>query len=496
MWREPVFAVKIKIKDRLSGKTSMLCLFVLEGSEKIHGLEGDEAKDARIRQSVRDMQGKFGRVAVIPTPEKQHERVLLAGLGKKAKLDRDSIRFVSGKIAQKARELRLKEFSIVAPADSAGDAGLTVSQIVEGCKMSLYRFEKFKSEKENKVPDVAILVSKSDDVSRAIREAEIVSEAVIFTKSVANLPPNECVPDTLAQLARSMARKNKMKCKVISKSELAKRGFGGITAVGQGSRNEPKLIILEYSGGPSNQKPIVLVGKAVTFDTGGISLKTGESINEMKFDKCGGCTVLGIMKAVSELKLSSNIVGIIPAVENMPGGESYRPDDIIKLYSGKTAEILNTDAEGRLILADALSYGEMHYSPRTIIDFATLTGACIIALGNNVAGMVSNDDGLAQKIQESSENTAEKIWRLPLDDDYMDMIRSEVADMKNMGVGKAAGTIAAAAFLRNAIGETPWIHLDIAGVAWTQKATKEKPYNPRGATGFGVRMVLDYLQRV
>ena len=286
-----------------------------------------------------------------------------------------------------------------------------------------------------------------------------------------------------------------MKCSVISKSELAKKGFGGITAVGQGSRNEPKLIVLEYGGGPPSQKPIVLVGKAVTFDTGGISLKIGESINEMKFDKCGGCTVLGIMKAVSELKFSSNIVGIIPAVENMPGGESYRPDDIIKLYSGKTAEILNTDAEGRLILADALSYGEKHYSPRAIIDFATLTGACIIALGNNVAGMVSNDDGLAQKIQESSENTAEKVWRLPLDDDYMDMISSDVADMKNMGTGKAAGTIAAAAFLRNAVEATPWVHLDIAGVAWTQKATKEKPYNPRGATGFGVRLVLDYLKK-
>jgi leucyl aminopeptidase len=257
-----------------------------------------------------------------------------------------------------------------------------------------------------------------------------------------------------------------------------------------------KLIVLEYQGRRSNEKPIVLVGKAVTFDTGGISLKPGEKMDEMKFDKCGGCTVLGIMKAVSELKLPVNVVGIIPSVENMPGGESYRPGDIIKLYNGKTAEILNTDAEGRLILADALAYGEKQYSPKAIIDFATLTGACIVALGTNVAAIVSNNEGLTQKIKESSKRTTEEVWELPLNDDYMDMIKSDVADMKNIGIGRAAGTITAAAFLRNAIEKTPWTHIDIAGVAWTQVATKSKPYNPKGATGFGVRLILDYLQKI
>jgi len=219
-------------------------------------------------------------------------------------------------------------------------------------------------------------------------------------------------------------------------------------------------------------------------------------MDEMKFDKCGGCTVLGIMKAVSELKLPVNVVGIIPSVENMPGGESYRPGDIIKLYSGKTAEILNTDAEGRLILADALSYGEKHYSPKTIIDFATLTGACIVALGTNVAAIVSNDEKLSKKIMDSSKKTTEEVWELPLNQDYMDMIKSDVADMKNVGIGRAAGTITAAAFLKNAIEKTPWTHIDIAGVAWTQGATKEKSYNPKGATGFGVRLILDYLQNL
>ena len=277
---------------------------------------------------------------------------------------------------------------------------------------------------------------------------------------------------------------------------MKKRGFGGISAVGQGSKNKPKLIVLEHNRGQKNDKPIVLVGKAVTFDTGGISLKPGSGMDEMKFDKCGGCTVLGIMKAVSELNLPINVVGIIPSVENMPGGESYRPGDIIKLFSGKTAEILNTDAEGRLILADALSYGERKYTPKAIIDFATLTGACIVALGTNVAAIVSNDERLTKKINDASKRTTEEVWELPLNQDYMDMIKSEVADMKNVGIGRAAGPITAAAFLKNAIENPPWTHIDIAGVAWTQGATKEKSYNPKGATGFGVRLILDYLQNL
>ncbi|GKS67134.1 putative cytosol aminopeptidase [Nitrosarchaeum sp.] len=473
----------------------MLCGFVLEDSDKILGLQNNNSKiTLSLKQSIDDLGGVFGKISVIPIIGTSTQRILIAGIGKKEKITNDTIRFVSGKIAQKAKELKLKEFTIIAPPDSLIESVSSVSQIVEGCKMSLYKFEKYKSKKENIIPDLTILISKSEKISNAVKTANIISEGVIYTKNIANLPPNECTPTTLANFAKGIAKKNNMKCNVISKIELKKKGFGGITAVGQGSKNEPKLIILEYNHGPKNEKPIVLVGKAVTFDTGGISLKPGEKMDEMKFDKCGGCTVMGIMKAVSELKLPINLVGIIPSVENMPSGEAYRPGDIIKLYNGKTAEILNTDAEGRIILADALSYGEKQYSPKEIIDFATLTGACIIALGTNIAGMISNNEKLTGKIIESSKRTTEEIWNLPLNDDYMDMIKSDVADMKNVGIGRAAGTITAAAFLRNAIEDTPWIHIDIAGVAWTQIATKEKPYNPKGATGFGVRLVLDYLQ--
>jgi len=489
--------IKIETSNPMIKKTEMLCGFVLEDSNKILGLNEINSKILNsIKQSLKDINGEFDKIAVIPTNNQiSAKRILIAGIGKKEKITNDTIRFISGKIAQKANELKLKEFSIINPPSSIIEPISSSSQIIEGCKMSLYKFEKYKSKKESPLPNLTIFVSKSDKILKAIKNSEIISNGVIFAKSIANLPPNECTPSTLASFAKTISKENKMKCLVFSKNELKKKGFGGIAAVGQGSKNEPKMIVLEYNG-KKNEKPIVLVGKAVTFDTGGISLKPGEKMDEMKFDKCGGCTVLGIMKTVSELKLPVNVVGIIPSVENMPGGESYRPGDIIKLYNGKTAEILNTDAEGRLILADALAYGEKQYSPKTIIDFATLTGACIIALGTNVAAIVSNNERLKDKILESSRRTTEEVWELPLNDDYMDMIKSDVADMKNVGIGRAAGTITAAAFLKNAVKETPWLHVDIAGVAWTQVGTKSKPYNPKGATGFGVRLILDYLQNL
>ena len=392
--------MKIKTESSAKKKTELLCGFVLENSNKVLGLPKFDIKtSSSINQSLKDMNGKLGKLTIIPIPgKKQAQRILLAGIGEKENLTQDTIRFVSGKIAQKARELKLKEFSIITPPTFIIDSISSVSQIIEGAKMSLYKFDKFKTEKANKSPDMTIIVSKSNKISKAIKIAEAVAEGAIFTKSIANLPPNECTPTTLANFAKDISKKNKMKCTIISQPELKKKGFGGISAVGKGSKNEPKLIVIEHNHGPKNQKPIVLVGKAVTFDTGGISLKPGQSMDEMKFDKCGGCTVLGIMKSVSELKLPINVIGIIPSVENMPGGEAYRPGDIIKLYNGKTAEILNTDAEGRLILADALAYGEKQYSPKAIIDFATLTGACIVALGNNVAAIVSNNEQLTKKL--------------------------------------------------------------------------------------------------
>ena len=350
--------MKIKIENCNPNqkKTAMLCGFVLEGSDKVLGLtEIDSKVVSSVKQTLKDMGGKFGKISIVPT-KSFAQRILLAGIGKKEKFTNDTIRYVSGKIAQKARDLKLKEFSIISPPRTTVDPISSTSQIVEGCKMSLYKFEKFKSEKDNSAPDLSIISSKVNKISKAVKTAEIVSDGSIFTKSIANLPPNECTPSTLANFARDMAKKNKMKCTIISKNELKKKGFGGITAVGQGSKNEPKMIILEHNKGRASEKPIVLVGKAVTFDTGGISLKPGEKMDEMKFDKCGGCTVLGIMKTISEMKLTkkrcwNNTICRKHARRRiLPTGRYYKA-----VYNGKTAEILNTDAEGRLILSDAIS---------------------------------------------------------------------------------------------------------------------------------------------
>ena len=487
--------IKSESAKPLKKKTSVLCAFVLENSNEPLGLgKINEKINSSVKDAVKETKGKIGSISIVSTlgiiPPKN---ILIVGLGPKNKLSTDVLRNVSGKIAQKIRSMGLPEFSIIVPSGFPIDSNSSISAIVEGSILSMYSFDTYKKEKSEKSPNLSILVSNSQNAQKIISKAEIVSQGVIYARSIANLPPNDCSPLRLASFANAVATKNRLKCKIISKDELRKKGFGGISAVGQGSKNEPKLIILEYNKGKRNDKPVVLVGKAVTFDTGGISLKPGDKMDEMKFDKCGGCTVLGIMKAVSELKLSINVVGIIPSVENMPGSESYRPGDIVRLYSGKTAEILNTDAEGRLILADALSYGIKQYSPKSVIDFATLTGACIVALGNNVAALVSNNQRLSEKIKKSSEKTSEEIWQLPINDDYMDMIKSNVADMRNIGMGRSAGTITAAAFLANAVDDVPWAHLDIAGTAWTQDASKKKSYNPKGATGFGVRLIIDYL---
>ncbi|MBM3895102.1 MAG: leucyl aminopeptidase [Thaumarchaeota archaeon] len=486
--------IKSEKTQSLNKKTAALCVFVFENSKGPLGLPKLPAKlESAVNQSVKETQGKFESISIIHTHQLiAAEKIVIVGLGKKPKTTTDSIRMVAGKIAQKIRELKLVDFTIIVPEDLQFNINQTVSAIVEGAEMSMYSFDKYKKEKnEGKVPNLVLVSShKIDDV---VLRAKKTAESVNYTRDIANLPPNECSPAQLAGLAKLLASRNNLKCTILSKGELRQKGFGGISAVGQGSKNEPKLIILEYRRGKRQDKPVVVVGKAVTFDTGGISIKPSEKMDEMKFDKCGGCTVLGIMKAASDLRLPVNLVGIIPSVENMPSGESYRPGDIVRLFGGKTAEILNTDAEGRVILADALAYGVKIYRPSEIIDFATLTGACIVALGANVAGLVSNNKRITEKLKSASARTSEQIWQLPIDDDFMDMIKSDVADIKNIGVGRAAGTITAAAFLANAVGNTPWAHFDIAGTAWIQTGSKPKSYNPKGATGFGVRLILDYL---
>jgi leucyl aminopeptidase len=411
-------------------------------------------------------------------------------MGDKKNLDPEKTRNLTGKVVNKAKELGISEFVLI-PFKNIDKEHL--SAMVEGIKLSDYSFNNYKRDEDrNDLNQVRILIRNDmKNSQKIIQHSVVVSDAVIFTRDISNLPPNDCSPKDLATLSKKLSENQKVKVRVIEKEEMKSYGFEGILAVGKGSASSPKLIVLEYSGS-TKKRPIVIVGKAVTFDTGGISIKPPEKMEEMKFDKCGGCSVLGIMKAVSDLGLDTNVIGIIPAVENMPSGTSYRPGDIIKMYNRKTVEVLNTDAEGRIILGDALSFAVKTFAPKAIIDMATLTGAAIIALGTNVAALVGNDDDLVTKILEYSNQTGEKIWQLPLFEEYKEQLKSSNADMKNIG-GRSAGAITAAAFLSNFVEDTPWVHLDIAGTAWTQEGTKEKSYNPKGATGFGIRTIVKYI---
>jgi leucyl aminopeptidase len=420
------------------------------------------------------------------------KKIMLVGLGTREKFTYENARIIAGKAALKAKELGVEEFCILPFMDV--DEAL-IEAISEGVLLSLYSFNRYMtSGNETTIPAQATIVINSDfaKFKEVVGNVSLVAQAVNYARDLSNLPPNECPPSQIASLALALAGEYGIKTRILERYEMESIGLNGIVSVGKGSNNPPKLIILEYYGNADHQNPYLLVGKAVTFDTGGISLKPGDKMDEMKFDKCGGCSVLGILKAIASLGLPINVIGIIPSVENMPSSGSYRPGDIIRMYNGKTVEILNTDAEGRIILADAIAYGVAIFNPQAIIDLATLTGACVIALGANVAAVIGTSKNLAERLSKISEKTGERIWDLPLYDEYYEQIKSTVADLKNIG-GRPGGAITAAAFLSNFTNNIPWVHLDIAGTAWIQEGTFERSYNPKGATGFGIRTLVKFL---
>ncbi len=491
--------VQVKVeKARIDQKqTSLLVIGVFEGDQDFpHSKDLDSSVSSSIRETLesKEFRGTFGSSIVVYTLGRgPMKKIMLLGLGKREKFTDESARICAGKAARKAQELGIKEFSMLQFPNL--DEGL-VEAMTEGVALALYSFDKYKEAKEpaSKIEEVTILInSDSLRFQSVVEKASIIVDAVNFARDIGNLPPNDCPPSHLASVAISLAQDYGIKVRIMDRYELENMGMGGIVAVGKGSNNPPKLIVLEYTGANDpQQKPYLLVGKAVTFDTGGISIKPSEKMDEMKFDKCGGCTVLAIVRAIASMKLAVNVVGIVPSVENMPSATSYRPGDIIRMYNGKSVEVLNTDAEGRMILADAIAYGIVTYGPRAVIDLATLTGAAIIALGANVAPLIGNNKQLVDRLRKLSDKTREKMWELPLYDEYYEQIRSTYADIKNIG-GRPGGAITAAAFLSNFVNDVPWVHIDIAGTAWTQEGTHEKSYNHRGATGFGVRTLVKLL---
>ncbi len=364
---------------------------------------------------------------------------------------------------------------------------------MEGVLHGAYEFERFKEpspKKKTGLEDISLLVAK-DKVAvaaKALNEGRITGECVNLVRQIGNLPGNYMNPPALAAEAVKLAKKYGLKSTVFDKKKLEAGGFRGILAVGGGSDSDPRLIVLEYHGAKDKSaKPLALVGKAITFDSGGISIKPWEKMEEMKFDKMGGVGVLGAICAIAALKLPVNVVALIPAAENLLDARAYRPGDIITSYDGKTIEVLTTDAEGRIVLADAMAHAREKYKPAAIVDMATLTGACIVALGEYKAGLFSNDEALLEKVKRASAHTAEALWHLPVGPEYREQIASDVALVKNVG-GRLAGASTAAAFLEIWAEKTPWVHLDIAGVGWT---TKGHAWQGKGATGYGVRLLVE-----
>lgn len=430
-------------------------------------------------------------VAIAPS-QSGVEGMYIISLGTRSDCTSEVVRRVGGAIGK----LMVKHGSSRATVDAgsvvAGCPKEGVHALCEGIELGAFRFDRHKGN-GRKSPQfgVTLLMQKPGKTTAAqIRRAQTIASAANEARTLSHEPPNVINPVTLATRAKALAKSAGLKCTVLDDKRMAALKMGAMLAVGQASPTPPRLIVLEY-GRVGASKPVVLVGKAITFDTGGYSLKDKQGIVGMKYDKCGGMAVLGAMRAVAALKPKVPVVGIVAAAENMVSGEAYRPNDIIRSMSGKTIEIISTDAEGRLVLADALTYAQKYYKPRAIIDLATLTGGVVVAIGKFRAGLFSNDDRLSRQLQASGERTSERLWPLPLDDEYFELIKGDDSDMKNSG-GREAHPVIGGIFLKQFVSsKIPWAHIDIAGVATTDK---DQPYCTKGATGFGVRLLCDYLE--
>lgn len=426
------------------------------------------------------------------------KRILLVGLGKISELKTTDLQKAAAVIARLSKKVSAKKVAIAAPVELLEKFGPEKlgEGLVEGFELGAYSFIKHKSaecqKKEKIIDEVTILVSpnKLTSVDNGITRGQIISSAVTYARNLVNEPPSVTTPSYLAEEAKALVKGQQLfSCEVLGKSDMQKLGMNALLAIARGSDEEPKFIKLDYRGGGT--KTICLVGKGITFDTGGLSLKPGEHMETMKLDMAGAAAILAIFKALSAFKPKINVVGLISASENMPGPHAIKPGDIVKAMNGKSIEILNTDAEGRVVLSDALAYAGLKVKPDMLIDLATLTGACMVALGEDVAGIFTNDKSLGEALKTSAEKSGEKIWELPLVAEYKELLKSPVADVKNISKSHYGGAITAALFLQEFVpAKTPWAHLDIAGPAF---AEKDSALSPAGGTGYGVRLVLDWL---
>jgi len=495
--------LKVKSGDIFKTKAGCALIPMFEGG-KPTGPAGAVDRDlgGAVGRAVKsgEFSGKPGEVMKVDTSHLYKTgpaRVLFVGLGKREKFTPDALRRAAGKAATSARDMACKDATAAIDGYTGIGARDEARLWAEGSMMALYVFDKFKAEDKDakKLGRLTLTVSDKGylgDARAGAAQGVIMADSVAFTRDMVNSPANAMTPTDLAGVARRMCRSLGVTIKILEEKECEKLGMGAYLGVARGSEQPAKFITMQYNGGTKKSRPTVLVGKAITFDSGGISLKPPLGMEKMKYDMAGGAAVIGVMRAAAALKLKINLVGLVPATENLPSGNAYKPGDVVRAMNKKTVEIISTDAEGRMVLADALCYSE-RFRPRNIIDIATLTGACVIALGDQAMGLMGNDQGLIHDIRSASERSAERVWQLPMWDEYMEPIKGDVSDLKNVG-GRDAGTITAGKFLEQFVpAEVPWAHLDIAGTAWEEKG---QPYLPKGSRGTGVRLLVEYLMNV
>jgi leucyl aminopeptidase len=427
--------------------------------------------------------------------------VLLLGLGEEAKLDAEALRSAAGSAVGQAASRKAGRVVFAVPALRKLRPAPALQALAEGAVLAGYRFDTYlrdDTDPPGRVTAFTLCLERGAQLAAAraaVRTGVILAESQNLARQLSNEPANALPPAALARAAQRLAKEVGLRIRVLEVAELKRRKMGGILAVGSGSANPPRLIVLEHGradakAGRGRRDTVCLIGKGITFDSGGISIKPSAGMEEMKHDMSGAAAVVGALRACALLRVPRHVVGVIAAAENMPSGTAYRPGDIVTTMSGKTVEVLNTDAEGRVVLADALHYARTQFQPKSMIDLATLTGACVIALGKWASGLFGNDEKLIERVRRAGETTGERAWPMPLWDAHKKHVRSKIATVKNTG-GRDAGSSTAAAFLAAFVGDTPWVHLDIAGTAW---ATQPGPYQPIGATGVGVRLLLDLLR--
>ena len=466
----------------------LLAVGLFTGEDPPEGLSGA----ARPAVSSEDFTGKRGQTSLLYAGDAvAAQRLLLVGLGDRSSFTPEKLRQTAATVARRARTLKARSAAFVLPTPEGSEIGGAARAAAEGAVLGLYRFDKYKTKNDRDEDPVAfdLVLGGSEDEGAASAGAGVgakVASGSVLARDLANEPSNTATPAFLGERAREIGARYGMTVTVLDRAGIEAEGLTGLATVGRSASNEPRFLVLEHRKGGGGE-PVVIVGKAVTFDSGGISIKPTTGMEDMKFDMGGGAAVLGAMEAVGALDLPLDVVAIVPATENLPGGDAFKPGDVLTMANGKTVEILTTDAEGRLILADALVYAR-RYEPAAVVDCATLTGACVVALGAHASGLMGNDEDLVAEVQTAGEATGERAWPLPLFEEYTEQIKGDTADIKNSG-GRGGGALTAGAFLKE-FADFPWAHLDIAGTAYGKKGNA---YTAKGATGAPARLLVEFL---